>query len=131
MKTENNLPKGFEEEVSSNVFLNDGEEIFENFCVYCTKKLDCDTAENIKFNLEGILPNYWSEKFVKIKIPTPYNFFKDYEKKNLCVDYKNPQLKLQGFDSCFSEGIERLIELAEEEKIKYIRENGKIVENNF
>ncbi len=49
----------------------------------------------------------------------------------LCVDYRNPQLKLPGFVPYFSKGVERLIEIVEEEKTKYIRESGRIISDNF
>ena len=121
-KVKISLPERFEEVKLSYVAFEDGYEILR-YCHSCTKKPNCEMNKTIRYSIEEDF-SYLSERFVAVRVPTPHKFPNGSERKIFCAYYENPQLKLPGISLTFSDGIKRLIEIAEEEKVEYIEKNG-------
>jgi len=127
-KAKISLPEGFEETELPYVTFESGDEIL-GYCRSCTKKPDCDMNQILRQAMGDNFP-YWSERFIAVDVPTPHKYFNDSERKVFCADYESPQLKLPGIPRAFSDGVERLIEVAEREKAKYIEANGSALGDN-
>jgi hypothetical protein len=129
-KTKISLPEGFEETELPSVTFEMGDKILD-YCRSCTKKPNCKMNQTLRYAMGEDFP-YWSERFIAVDVPTPhkFNYFDDSEIKVFCADYESPQLKLPGIPRAFSDGVERLIEVAEREKAKYIETNGSALEDN-
>jgi hypothetical protein len=66
---------------------------------------------------------FWHQRFVAVEVPTPYKFFGSSDLMVFCADYESPQLKLPRIPPPFSDGVERLIRLAEQKKAEYLTRN--------
>ena len=115
------LPKGYSiTEKSYGPSFNDGISIIHNYCNSCLKEKKCYASKTLRQAMGDNFP-FWAKSFIFIDVPTEYKFEKS-EVKVMCEKYKTKQqklkLKIKGHD-----GVERLIELAEIEKQKYLAEN--------
>ncbi len=104
------LPEGFEKAELPCVGFKEGNEIL-GYCCRCAKNSDCGMNYELRLAMGNDYP-YWSERFVAVSVPTQDKFYRVSERKVLCADYESPQLKLPGISRKFSDGVERLVELA-------------------
>ena len=111
------LPNGFEKTELSCVGFEHGNEIL-GYCQSCANNSDCGMNHELRLAMGNDYP-YWSEKFVAVSVPTQSESYRIPERKVFCADYASPQLKLPGIGHKFSDGVERLVELAEKEQNAY------------
>jgi len=117
MGYEKKLPERFELTRTVPSF-EKGEEIL-GYCKTCRKNKYCDTKSSLQQAMGDNFP-YWSENFVSVNIPAPYDPEAEMkETRTLCMGYKSPQLKIPGMPEGFPDGVKRLEEKLEREKEYY------------
>jgi len=114
------LPENYEPTESFSATYELGNNILE-FCESCTKQQNCEMSYQLRCAMGDNYP-FWIRQFMVIDIATPYDMLGSCDRRAICIDYKNQQLKLPGIEQDYCDGVERLIEIVEKEKEEFVAE---------
>lgn len=118
------LPEGIKETELGSVTFEHGVQILR-YGRTCKIKPDCGMNQDIR---DAMGENYpcWFDKFILVKIQTPYRLFSDSVTMVFCSEYQNPQQRLVGISQEFIDGVEQLVEVTRIEKAKYLEGIGEV-----
>lgn len=126
------LPRGYEiSETFSGLMPTraDGLSILRDYCSSCEKRGNCELTNNLGKAMANNF-SYWPEQFIPIKVPTRHkmytasNYFSSFEIKTICTEYESAQKRLPGMPTDFVDGVARVLQIAQDEKERYIAKYG-------
>jgi hypothetical protein len=127
--TKIHFPRGITEEEDYEPLFEDGDEIL-GYCNSCTKKPDCNMNKELRSAMGDNYP-YWNDSFVFVLAQRPYRADDEPIEKTFCNEYENNQLELPNIKREFSDGVERLLRVLEEEKLDYIEARGDFTKDKI
>jgi len=132
MASKISLPEGFKETTLKDYNMHQrSREILKNYCINCINQPSCEMNLKLQEAINAInagnnRKEYWSEKFIAVTTPPIGNDHFDEEVNRVfCLEYKTQQLRFPKIPRQYSEGIERLKNLVENENRIAIEEERR------
>lgn len=118
-KEEISFPEGFREaNLTHGLSTRDAKEILSDYCVSCVKNPNCNSYQGLAHSLEEGY-SYWSNSFKAADVELDPNIPFSVIRRIYCLGYQPPQLNLPEIPRAFNSGIERLMEILQEEKASF------------